>query len=131
MATNQFIIEKLNLKNFARWARDIKFLLIEKNAFNIVIGKEIRPVKIKEDDKIKEAAIKYWDMRERMAMTVIYLNAETGLKFIIKNSNSSIEAWKTLNRHFRPHILSHQISTFSDFQACHILPDEDIDLFSA
>ena len=56
---------------------------MEKNAYNIVIGKEIKAVKVKKDDKINEAAIKDWDMRERIAMTVIYLNIETGLKFII------------------------------------------------
>ena len=50
----------------------------------LVIGKEIRPVKVKEDDKINEADIEDWDMRERMAMTVIYLNIKTGLKFIIE-----------------------------------------------
>jgi hypothetical protein len=128
MAANNFSIEKLTRRNFARWVKDMKYLLIDKNCYNLVTEKEKKPAI---EDKTKESLLKDWEMRERSAMSLIYLNIETELKTIIENCDDAVDAWKVICRHFKPDNRSHQMSRYSDYLACRIFPEEDIDLFSS
>ena len=81
---HNFFIDKLNRQNFARWEKDMKYLLMEKKCYDLDIEKENRPEQ-KLTDLEPSAAILDWNTRERTAMSLIYLNVETELKSIFEN----------------------------------------------
>ena len=112
-----FSIDKLNRRNFARWEKDMKYLLMEKKCYDLVIEKESRPEQ-KLTDLEPSAAILDWNARERTAMSLIYLNVETELKSIIENCENAVAAWKKIRNHFRPDNRSYQISIFSELMSC-------------
>ena len=59
-----FSIDKQNKQNFARWEKDMKYLLMEKKCYDLVIEKECRPEQ-KLTDMEPSAAILAWNTRER------------------------------------------------------------------
>ena len=128
---NQFNIEKLNRNNFARWVKDVKYLLMDRNCYNIVTEKEIKPTLKDEKDKTEQALIKDWEARERTAMSIIYLNIDPSLRSIVENFDNAVTAWKALMKHFRPDNRCRQMACFSEFLSCRMSSEENIDLFAA
>ena len=122
---NQFVIEKLNRRNFSRWFKDVRYLLIDHNCWEIINEKDPKP-----DDKNVEA-LANWKLRENLAMSTIYLSIEADLKYIIDSCSEPIKAWKLLHRHFRPDNRAQLMKSFSDFLQCRIEADEGVDMFSA
>ena len=45
MVSVYFSTDKLNRQNFARWEKDMKYLLMERKCYDLVIEKESRPEK--------------------------------------------------------------------------------------
>lgn len=74
MAVNNFSIEKLNRTNFARWVKDMKYILMDRNCYKIVTEEETKPVSQNVNDKTTAASIKDIENRERTAISLIYLN---------------------------------------------------------
>lgn len=70
MTNIQVSITKLNFLNYWNWAADVKYLLLDKNAWGIVTGTEKAP------DPNDAAANKDYQSRIRAAFSVIYLNVE-------------------------------------------------------
>ena len=64
----QPVIEKLNFNNYLSWARDMKFLLDEKDLWEIVQGTEIKP---KED---AASELKTYNSKCQAAMSCLIFN---------------------------------------------------------
>lgn len=130
MATAQYSIEKLNAQNYVNWAADVKHLLLEKNAWDIVDDREKLPV-IKDGSGVTQKDVADFHARSRSARAIIYLNIEPEYRKIIENEENVVETWKKLKLHFQPDNRSRHMSLFSELCACKIKPGENIDLYAS
>lgn len=122
-------IEKLNASNYASWSSDMKFVLLERNAWSITKGTEVEPVLNDAKDNIKE--VNDFRTRKRVALSLIYLFIEPEFRKIVENCNEPTESWKKLQDHFYPDNRSLHMSLFSELINCRIEVNEKIDLFAA
>lgn len=133
MATVQQYIEKLNATNYVSWARDVKYLLIERNCWDIVTEKEKAPVV----DSTTEASVqtakdlKDYQARTRIALSILYMNIEAEFRSIVETYDNAIDVWKVLKSHYQPDNRARHMALFSELLACRLKPDEKIDLFSS
>lgn len=119
-------ITKLSANNYTTWATDIRFLLLEKNCYDIVTGTEVEP----EGEEVK-AEVRDFNIRKRLALSTIYLNISPEYRKIIETLDDPKEVWSTLARNFRPDNRAYHMSLFSDLFACRIEKNETINLFSS
>lgn len=116
-------IKKLGARNYSSWARDIKFMLIDRNCWNIVTGDEVKP----EDPALQTE----YESRARVALSVIYMNIEENRKDIIQDTDTAKQAWDKLKARCEPDNRSQHMISFSEFCHCRMGSDETIDIFSA
>ena len=84
---------------------DIKFLLFEKNAWDIVSGTEKKP-----DEKTGDPKdIKDYNARSKLALSILYLNAEKEFHCIIEKLTDPAEIWCKLKHHFYPDNRAHHM----------------------
>lgn len=121
------VIEKLNASNYVSWSADMKFLLLERNCWDIVEGTEKIPAIGPETGK----DVKDFKMRQKVALSLIYLFVEPDFRRIIENYTDPKESWSKLQEHFFPDNRSQHIMLFSELTACRIKNDEKIDMFAA
>ncbi|GFS84314.1 retrovirus-related Pol polyprotein from transposon TNT 1-94 [Trichonephila clavipes] len=81
-------IKPLDSSNYSTWSTDIRFLLHEKNCFEIVAGKKSAP-EIKEEN---QRELKDFNARQRLALSILYLNISTEYRSIIENVTDPAEA---------------------------------------
>lgn len=124
----QHNIEKLNINNYFSWASDIKFLLIEKNAWSIAEGTEKEP-KLLEGKTEKDIAD--FRARSRAALSTIFLNLSPPYKRIVENCQTPSEVWQKLKSLFIPDSRAHHMQLFSNLSSCKKKPDETVELFAA
>ncbi|GFY30253.1 retrovirus-related Pol polyprotein from transposon TNT 1-94 [Trichonephila clavipes] len=108
MAVSSYQIKPLESSNYATWSTDVRFLLHEKNCFEIVAGKETAPDG-KEENKRE---LKDFNIRQRLALSILYLNISTEYRSIIENVTDPVEAWKLLRDNFRPDNRSYHLKLF-------------------
>lgn len=125
MTNIQVSITKLNFHNYGNCSANIKYLLLDKNAWNIVTGVEKAP------DTADAAATKDYQSRIRAVRSVIYLNVEPEFRRIIENIDDPQAVWKKLRTHFQPDNRARHMQLFSEIFACKIDPDESIDMYAA
>lgn len=119
-------IPKLSATNYASWSTDMKFLLLEKNCYDIVTGAEVEPV-----GESAVAAKKEFLVRKRLALATIYLNISPEYRKIIEALDEPKDVWSTLATNFRPDNRAFHMQLFSDLIACKIETNETINLFSS
>ncbi|GFX09408.1 CCHC-type domain-containing protein [Trichonephila clavipes] len=127
MAVSSYQIKPLESSNYATWSTDVRFLLHEKNCFEIVAGKETAPDG-KEENKRE---LKDFNIRQRLALSILYLNISTEYRSIIENVTDPVEAWKLLRDNFRPDNRSYHLKLFGEFFQCRIQPNEKLNIFSS
>lgn len=127
MALIQSQIQKLNASNYANWQCDIKYLLMEKNVYDIVIEAEKCPA----GSAVTEKDIKDFKIRSKLALSLIYLNIEPDYRKIIENCDCPVQAWKRLRTHFYPDTRSRHMRIFTELCECKIGESENIDLYAA
>lgn len=125
MATLQVNIPKLNTSNSGNWASDIKYLLLEKNAWNIMNRTEDHPANT--DDT---TALKDYKSRACSTLTTIYLNRARILPFHRKYQETR-ECMVKTTIYFHPDNRARHMQLFSEILACQLGVDECIDLFAA
>lgn len=123
------IIPKLNGKNYFSWCVDIKFLLIERNAWRLVIGEETAPKSGEDSKDFKK--LEEFEARARTALTTIYLNISEDYRKIIECCETAPEAWVKLKNYFSPDNRSRHMTLFSELCNCKLKTNENIELFAA
>ena len=131
MASTSQLIESLNAYNYGNWSADIKYLLLEKNAWGIVNGTEKVIELDPENPESSRKEVKDFEARSRNASAIIYLNSEPQYRRIIENIDDPKEAWNTLKSHFYPDNRSRHMQLFSDILSCHIEDDEDVGMYAS
>ena len=63
MATKYFVIDKLNRQNFAKWEKDMKYVLVDRYCYNLVIQKENKAIQV-DIEKAPSAAVQDWELQE-------------------------------------------------------------------
>ncbi|GFW22179.1 retrovirus-related Pol polyprotein from transposon TNT 1-94 [Trichonephila clavipes] len=127
MAVSSYQIKPLESSNYATWSTDVRFLLHEKNCFEIVAGKETAPDGKEENRR----ELKDFNIRQRLALSILYLNISTEYRSIIENVTDPVEAWKLLRDNFRPDNRSYHLKLFGEFFQCRIQPNEKLNIFSS
>ncbi|GFX89230.1 copia protein [Trichonephila clavipes] len=127
MSDSSYQIKPLESSNYATWSTDVRFLLHEKNCFKIVAGKETAPYSKEENRR----ELKDFNIRQRLALSILYLNISTEYRSIIENVTDPVEAWKLLRDNFRPDNRSYHLKLFGEFFQCRIQPNEKLNIFSS
>ncbi|GFR08204.1 CCHC-type domain-containing protein [Trichonephila clavata] len=126
MAVSSYQIKPLESNNYVTGSMDVRFLLHEKNCFEIVDGKESAP----EDREGNRRELRDFNARQRLTMSILYLNISTEYRSIIENVTDPAEAWTLLRDNFRSDNRSHHMQLFSEFFQCRIQPNEKVNIFS-
>ncbi|GBL76176.1 hypothetical protein AVEN_234456-1 [Araneus ventricosus] len=116
---NEFMqIDKLNNSNYASWLDGIKVVLMEKNLWKITEESEVSP-----DETLFPKEYNEFQVRKS--------SIEKEYRILISEVNDSPQAWKILQKHFRPDSRARVISLTDEFFSCKISEGEDIGLFAA
>lgn len=121
------VITKLNSSNFHNWSSDLKYILLEKNLWNIVNKSEIAPQKDEKGLNLKETEA--YKVRANQALSIIYLNVENEFKRLIEDCNDPITDWEKLRVNSCPDSRYH-MHLFTNLIECKINTNESISLFS-
>lgn len=131
MATSShYVIERLNANNYGNWASDVKFLLLDKNAWDIVQGTETLP-QVSEKSGITDKDVREYKAKENAAKAILYLNIDPEYRKVIENVTEASEIWKTLKQHFLPDNRARHMQLFTELCNCRIGSNEVVDLFAA
>ncbi|GFU89648.1 retrovirus-related Pol polyprotein from transposon TNT 1-94 [Trichonephila clavipes] len=122
-------IEKLGAYNYPTWVTDIKYLLLEKNCYNIVLAKEETPHK--SDPGFLQKDYNECISRKRLSLTLIYLNINPGYRKIIENLDDPVEVCSTLKRNFQSDNRSYHLLLFNQLVNCQMRSSEKINLFAS
>ncbi|GFQ78195.1 hypothetical protein TNCT_608401 [Trichonephila clavata] len=93
-----FELSKKKTLDSSNYATDGHFLLHEKNYFEVVAGKE----SVSENKEENRRELRDFSARQRLVLSVLYLNISTEYYNIIENVTDPAEAWKLLRDNFRP-----------------------------
>ena len=116
----QPVIEKLNYNNYLGWSRDMKFLLDEKNLYELVLGTEAAP------DVSKTELSAQYKQRCKQAMSCLVFNISSELKGLIAECSSPSEAWRILKSNVVPDGRCQHLVAFNNFLECNIGSGETI-----
>lgn len=86
---------------------------------------------MKTTDSVTEKDVKEFQIREKLALSMIYLNVEPDFHRIIENCTDPVTAWCNLRTHFYPDTRSHHMQTFRELCECKMTSDENINLYAA
>ena len=98
-------IKKLSATNYNSSSINVKFLLHEKNCFDIVNGREVLPVETETTatkPAVTKSEVKDFLLRKRLALSIIFLNISDEYKKLVENIDDPKEAWELLRRNFHP-----------------------------
>ncbi|GFR11939.1 retrovirus-related Pol polyprotein from transposon TNT 1-94 [Trichonephila clavata] len=125
-----YSIPKLEGQNYVSWANDVKYLLMERQVWNIVDEKEIEPKLDASTDAEAVKEVKNFKARKQIAMSIIYLNIDSSHRRIVERIDDPVEAWKVLKTYYQPDSKAHHMEVYSSLMNCHILSEESIRIFS-
>ncbi|GFQ68533.1 CCHC-type domain-containing protein [Trichonephila clavata] len=125
-----YSIPKLEGQNYVSWANDVKYLLMERQVWNIVDEKEIEPKLDVSTDAEAVKEVKNFKARKQIAMSIIYLNIDSSHRRIVERIDDPVEAWKVLKTYYQLDSKAHHMEVYSSLMNCHILSEESISLFS-
>ncbi|GFQ87175.1 retrovirus-related Pol polyprotein from transposon TNT 1-94 [Trichonephila clavata] len=125
-----YSIPKLEGQNYVSWANDVKYLLMERQVWNIVDEKEIEPKLDVSTDAEAVKEVKNFKARKQIAMSIIYLNIDSSHRRIVERIDDPVEAWKVVKTYYQPDSKAHHMEVYSSLMNCHILSEEFISLFS-
>ncbi|GFQ63910.1 retrovirus-related Pol polyprotein from transposon TNT 1-94 [Trichonephila clavata] len=125
-----YSIPKLEGQNYVSWANDVKYLLMERQVWNIVDEKEIEPKLDVSTDAEAVKEVKNFKARKQIAISIIYLNIDSSHRRIVERIDDPVEAWKVLKTYYQPDSKAYHMEVYSSLMNCHILSEESISLFS-
>ena len=120
MADSAYAIQKLNSSNYGTWVCDIKVILMDRGCWRIILEEELEPTSKDPAVAVTPKQVQDFRMRYDRAFTTIYLNIEPQYRTVIEDLSSGAEAWKTLEKHFRPDSRARIMSLMDEFYACRI-----------
>jgi hypothetical protein len=91
------MIEPLNRDNYVSWSEDLKAILLDRDAWEIVKGTEEAPPDT-ESLKVR----KEYQTRVNRGYSTIYLNTSKELRNLISETENPKVAWDTLKTFFQP-----------------------------
>ncbi|GFR07053.1 retrovirus-related Pol polyprotein from transposon TNT 1-94 [Trichonephila clavata] len=124
-----YSISKLEGQNYVSWANDVKYLLMERQVWNID-EKEIEPKLDASIDAKAVKEVKNFKARKQIAMSIIYLNIDSSHRRLLERIDDPVEAWKVLKTYYQPDSKAHHMEVYSSLMNCRILSEESISLFS-
>ncbi|GFR21751.1 retrovirus-related Pol polyprotein from transposon TNT 1-94 [Trichonephila clavata] len=104
-----YSIPKLEGQNYVSWANDVKYLLMERQVWNIVDEKEIEPKLDVSTDAETVKEIRNFKARKQIAMSIIYLNIDSSHRRIVERIDDPVEAWKVLKTYYQPDSKAHHM----------------------
>ncbi|GFQ76117.1 retrovirus-related Pol polyprotein from transposon TNT 1-94 [Trichonephila clavata] len=123
-----YSIPKLEGQNYVSWANDVKYLLMERQVWNIVDEKEIEPKLDVSTDAEAVKEVKNFKARKQIAMSIIYLNIDSSHRRIVERIDDPVEAWKVLKTYYQPdskaHHMEMKILVKVTFQLLRYLPPQ-------
>ncbi|GFQ70100.1 hypothetical protein TNCT_344631 [Trichonephila clavata] len=81
-----YSIPKLEGQNYISWANDVKYLLMERQVWNIVDEKEIEPKLDASTDAEAVKEVKNFKACKQIAMSIIYLNIDSSHRRIVDST---------------------------------------------
>lgn len=123
----QDVITPLNSTNYATWAADAKVLLMDRNAWDIVQGKETKP----DATTVSSKEVKDFNLRYNRAYTTIYLSISPEYRTLIEDISDGKEAWERLQKHFKPESRARLVQLLDQFFSCRMDINESVGLFGA
>ena len=93
-------VNKLTSENYHSWKFQVKLLLLGKDLWDIVTGKEVLKTDPTEEEKEK------FRKREQQALSYIGLSVTQGQQIYLRNVDKAKEAWDILAKHFEDKSLS-------------------------
>ncbi|GFY13730.1 hypothetical protein TNCV_4961001 [Trichonephila clavipes] len=91
MAVMNYQIKPLDSTNYSTSSTDVRFLLHEKNRYEIVAGEKSAP-EIKENQR----ELKDFNVHQRLALSILYLNISTEYRSIIAKRNRHCRIMETV-----------------------------------
>ncbi|GFR31159.1 retrovirus-related Pol polyprotein from transposon TNT 1-94 [Trichonephila clavata] len=125
-----YSIPKLEGQNYVSWANDVKYLLMERQAWNIVDEIEIEPKLDVSTDAEAAKEVKNFKACKQIAMSIIYLNIDSSHRRIVERIDDPVEAWKVLKTYYQPDSKAHHMEVYSSLMNSYILSEESISLLS-
>lgn len=122
-------INPLDTANYTTWSTDIRFLLLEKNCYDIVVGNEKLP-EIGKDGAGKREVDEF-NIRQKLALSIIYLNISENYRPVIENIADPATAWTVLRQNFRPDNRSYHMQLYNQLLSCRCQQNEQVTLFSS
>ncbi|GFT23864.1 retrovirus-related Pol polyprotein from transposon TNT 1-94 [Trichonephila clavipes] len=126
MAT-AYQIKKIGAYNYPTCVTNIKYLLLEKNCYDIVLAKEEAPSK--SDPDFLQKDYNEYISRKRLQLSLIYLNINPEYRKIIENLDDPVEVWSTLKGYFQPDNRSYHLLLFNQLVNCQMHSSEKVNLF--
>ncbi|GBM68373.1 hypothetical protein AVEN_214222-1 [Araneus ventricosus] len=119
-------IAPLTSDNYPSWKQDMIAILLDRNVYEFVLGKENPPG----DDATEKEKMRF---RKRCNKTFssIYLNVSKHLRPLIVDIAEGKKAWEVIQKYFRPESRARTIGLLDQFFSCRIEINEKIGLYAA
>lgn len=119
-------IPKLHQDNYFTWIENIKAVLLEKNGWSFVNGKEeTLPPEATYKDRAK------FNERKQKAYATIFLSLSDEIKPLISEIEDPKEAWDRLKDYYKPDSRARLVGLLDAFFSCKIEENESIGLYAA
>ncbi|GBL95548.1 Retrovirus-related Pol polyprotein from transposon TNT 1-94 [Araneus ventricosus] len=119
-------IAPLTSDNYPSWKQDMIAILLDRNVYDIVLGKENSPG----DDATEKEKMRF-KKRCNKAFSSIYLNVSKGLRTLIADITEGKNAWEVIQKYFHPESRARTIGLLDQFFSCRIEINEKIGLYAA
>ncbi|GBN44509.1 hypothetical protein AVEN_177562-1, partial [Araneus ventricosus] len=119
-------IAPLTSDNYPSWKQDMIAILLDRNVYDIVLGKENPPG----DDATEKEKMRF-KKRCNKAFSSIYLNVSKDLRLLIADITEGKKAWEVIQKYFHPESRARTIGLLDQFFSCRIEINEKIGLYAA
>ncbi|GBO42356.1 hypothetical protein AVEN_155147-1 [Araneus ventricosus] len=119
-------IAPLTSDNYPSWKQDMIAILLDRNVYDIVLGKENPPG----DDATEKEKMRF-KKRCNKAFSSIYLNVSKDLRHLIADITEGKKAWEVIQKYFHAESTARTIGLLDQFFSCRIEINEKIGLYAA
>ncbi|GFR15449.1 retrovirus-related Pol polyprotein from transposon TNT 1-94 [Trichonephila clavata] len=112
---------KIGRSKLCQLGNDVKYLLMERQVWNIVNEKEIEPKLDVSTDAEAVKEVKNFKACKQIAMSIIYLNIDSSHRRIVERIDDPVEAWEVLKTYYQPDSKAHHMEVYSSLMNCHYI----------
>lgn len=122
----RIVIEPLNRDNYVSWCEDMKAILLDRDSWGIVKGKEESPAATASARDKKD-----YETRKNRGYSTIYLNIAKDLRSLITDTEDPAKAWEILKVYFQPESRARLMGLLDVFFGTRPDPDETLGIYAA